>query len=115
MDVEIWHNPRCSKSRTALELLKSRGIEPRVVPYLENPPTPERLQEVLRLLGLGPRDIVRKGEGAYRELGLEEPSLTREALIRALVEHPVLIERPIVIANGRAVVARPPEKALDVL
>ena len=115
MSVEIWHNPRCSKSRTALELLRVTGVEPSVVLYLESPPSVERLDEVLGLLGVGPRDLMRKGEAPYQELGLSDPSLGREALVRALAENPILIERPIVIANGRAVVARPPERALDVL
>jgi arsenate reductase len=114
-DVEIWHNPRCSKSRAALELLNGKGVEPRVVLYLEAPPTPERIDEVLRLLGMDPRALMRKNETPYRELGLDDASLDRAALIRALSEHPILIERPIVVANGRAVVGRPPERVLDVL
>lgn len=114
-DIEIWHNPRCSKSRAALELLTSKGVAPRIVAYLENPPTSERLGEVLALLGLEPRELMRKGEAPYRELGLDDPSLDRATLIRAMVEHPILIERPIVIVTGRAVVGRPPERVLDVL
>ena len=111
----MWHNPRCSKSRTALELLKSRGIEPHVVLYLDEPPDVRRLEEVLGLLGLEPRELMRKGEAPSRELGLDAPAHDRLALVRALAEHPILIERPVVIANGRAVVARPPERALEVL
>jgi len=114
-DVEIWHNPRCSKSRAALELLLSRGVEPRVVLYLEAPPTVERLEEVLALLGVEPRALMRTGEAPYAELGLEAPDTSRADLLRALVEHPILIERPVVIAHGRAVVARPPERAVEVL
>jgi len=114
-DVEIWHNPRCSKSRAALELLMSRGVEPSVVLYLEEPPSAKRIDEVLGLLGLEPRELMRKGEAPYRELGLDAPGLDRAALVRALAEHPILIERPVVIANGRAVVARPPERAIEVL
>jgi arsenate reductase len=114
-DVEVWHNPRCSKSRAALELVRSRGVEPRIVLYLDEPPDARRLEDVLRLLGLEPRELMRKGEAPYRELGLDAPGLDRAALVRALAEHPILIERPIVIANGRAVVARPPERALEVL
>ena len=114
-DVEIWHNPRCNKSRAALELLTSKGLTPRVVAYLESPPTNDRLDQVLAMLGMEPRELMRKGEPPYRELGLDDASLDRGTLIRAMVEHPVLIERPIVIANGRAVVGRPPERVLDVL
>ncbi len=114
-DVEVWHNPRCSKSRAALELVRSRGIEPRVVLYLDEPPDVQRIEEVLRLLAVEPRELMRKGEAPYRELGLDAPTLDRAALVRALVEHPILIERPIIIAHGRAVVGRPPERALEVL
>jgi len=114
-DIEIWHNPRCSKSRAALELLKSRGIEPRVVLYLEATPTAERLEQVLALLGVEPRDLMRKNEAPYRELGLDNPDLGRGNLVRAMVEHPILIERPVVIASKRAVLARPPERAVEVL
>jgi arsenate reductase len=114
-EIEIWHNPRCSKSRAALELLTAKGLAPRVVQYLEDPPTSERLEEVLTMLGLAPRELMRKGEAQYRELGLDDPTLDRATLIRAMVEHPILIERPIAIANGRAVVGRPPERVLDVL
>ena len=114
-EVEIWHNPRCSKSRAALELLTAKGLAPRVVAYLEDPPTSERLDQVLAMLGMQPRELMRKSEPPYRELGLDEASLDRAALIRAMAEHPVLIERPIVIANGRAVVGRPPERVLELL
>jgi arsenate reductase len=114
-DVEIWHNPRCSKSRATLELLRSRGVEPRVVLYLDDPPDVQRLDQVLRLLGLEPRELMRKGEAPYGELGLQAQGLDRAALVRVLAEHPILIERPIVISRGRAVVARPPERAIEVL
>jgi arsenate reductase (glutaredoxin) len=114
-EIEIWHNPRCSKSRAALELLTTEGITPRVVAYLENPPTIERLDQVLTMLGLEPRELMRKSEAPYSELGLDDTSLDRATLIRAMVEHPILIERPIVIANDRAVVGRPPERVRDVL
>src|ERR1041385_6282421 len=114
-EVEIWHNPRCSKSRAALELLTATGVEPRVGEYLETPPSAERIEQVLALLGAEPRDLMRKGEAPYRDLKLDDASVDRVTLIRALVEHPILIERPIVIANGRAVVGRPPERVLDVL
>lgn len=113
--MEIWHNPRCSKSRAALELLKKNGVEPDVVLYLEAPPTVERLEEVLRLLRMEPLDLMRKGQSVYAELGLGDASLTRGVLLKAMVEHPVLIERPIVIAGGRALVARPPERAFEML
>lgn len=113
--VEIWHNPRCSKSRAALELLRSRGVEPHVVLYLDSPPSSERIEQVLELLGIEPRELMRKTEPEYRNLALGEPALARHSLVKALAEHPILIERPIVIANERAVVGRPPERVLELL
>jgi arsenate reductase (glutaredoxin) len=113
--VTLWHNPRCSKSRQALELLRERGLEPRVVEYLKDPPSAQELGRVLKLLGMEPRDLIRKKEPPYRELGLADASMGRDALIAAMVEHPILIERPVVIAGSRAVLARPPGLALALL
>lgn len=113
--VVIWHNPRCSKSRATLELLHERGIEPVVVDYQKNPPGAADIERALQLLGLQPRDLVRKGEPAYIELGLESPRLTRRQLVDAMAAHPILIERPIVFANGKAAIGRPPENVLAVL
>jgi arsenate reductase len=114
-DVEIWHNPGCSKSRAALELLKARGLTPAVVLYLETPPTEARISEILGLLGVEPRALMRRGESMYRELALDAPNVEREALLQAMVYHPELIERPVVIRGEKAVIARPPERALEVL
>jgi arsenate reductase len=112
--VTIWHNPRCSKSRGALEILAGRGVEPEVVRYLEIAPTRAELEEVLRRLGTDdPRVITRAGEDRYHELRLAEAD--RETLLDALVANPVLIERPIVLIGDRAVVARPPERVLELL
>lgn len=107
---EIWHNPRCSKSRQTLERLERAGIAPTVVPYLESPPSKERITEVLRMLGLEhPRALMRTRESVYAELGLAEV-VSADALLDAMVEHPVLIERPVVIRDGaRAILGRPPE------
>ena len=113
--VVIYHNPRCSKSRQTLQLLEARGIEPEVVKYLENPPSAEELARILDLLGMEPRELMRRKEKEYRELGLDNPALTREQLIEAMVQHPRLIERPIVLANGKAALGRPPERVLDIL
>lgn len=113
--VAIWHNPRCSKSRGTLELLHERGIEPTVIDYRENPPDARELSRVLDLLGMQPRDLMRRDESEYTELNLEDPSLTREELIAAMVAHPILIQRPIVIANGKAAIGRPPEAVLGIL
>lgn len=113
--VVIWHNPRCSKSRGTLELLQARGIEPAIVDYQENPPNSAELERALRLLGREPRELMRKGEAMYAELGLDDPHLTRTQLVEAMAAHPVLIERPIVFANGKAAIGRPPEAVLAIL
>ena len=116
MSVVMWHNPRCSKSRQTLALLQEKGIEPEVVKYLETPPTAEELKEVIRMLGLASaRDLVRKKEKEYKELGLDDPARTEDELIAAMVEHPRLIERPVVIHDGKAALGRPPEQVLDIL
>lgn len=115
MSVKIWHNPRCSKSRTTLQLLHDQGIEPEVVLYLQAPPTARELKQVLGLLGIGPRELLRKGEAEYRDLGLSDPALSDAKLIEAMVAHPRLIERPVVVADGKAAVGRPPESVLDIL
>lgn len=119
MPVTIYHNPRCSKSREALELLRRRGREPTVIEYLATPPDATRLKQILNLLGIGPRDLMRTGEAAYKENGLADPALAPEALIAAMVAHPVLIERPIVVVTDedgeRAAIGRPPENVLKIL
>ncbi|MFC4944632.1 arsenate reductase (glutaredoxin) [Pseudonocardia sp. GCM10023141] len=113
-DVTIWHNPRCSKSRGALAELGELGVQPQVVRYLDTAPGRAELENVLRMLGTtDPRAIMRTGEAVYRELGLA--GADREALLDALVAHPVLIERPIVMVGDRAVVARPPERVRELL
>ena len=113
--TRIFHNPRCSKSRQTLELLQQKGIEPVIICYLETPPTEQELLHILDLLGCEPRELMRTKEAEYREQGLDNPDLSREALIRAMANTPKLIERPIVLANGKAAVGRPPENVLDIL
>lgn len=113
--VTILHNPRCSKSRETLALLEARGIEPRIVRYLDEPPSEAELGRILDLLGLEPRALMRSSEAEYRELGLDDPTLGRAELVRAMHAHPRLIQRPIVLANGRAAIGRPPEAVLDLL
>ncbi len=113
--VTIYHNPRCSKSRQTLALLRERGIEPEIVLYLETPPDAATLDRILKLLGREPRELMRRKEAAYKEAGLDDPGLSREALIAAMVAHPILIERPIVLANGKAALGRPPEDVLAIL
>jgi len=111
----IYHNPRCSKSRQTLQLLQAKGIEPEVVLYLETPPSPKALAELLRKLGIGARDLLRSGEDAYKELQLKDKSLSEQQLIDAMVQHPILIQRPIVVKGDRAVLGRPPENVLELL
>jgi len=113
--VTIWHNPRCSKSRGTLELLRERGIEPIVVDYQRHPPDARELSRVLDLLKLEPRELMRRDEAEYARLGLDDPKLTRRQLIAAMAKHSVLIQRPIVFANGRAAIGRPPKAVLTIL
>lgn len=113
--TRIFHNPRCSKSRQTLELLKEQGVEPEIILYLETPPDESELDAILHKLACEPRDLMRTKEKEYTELGLNSPDLSREQLIAAMVAHPRLIERPIVLANGKAAVGRPPENVLSIL
>ncbi|HEB28270.1 MAG TPA: arsenate reductase (glutaredoxin) [Porticoccus sp.] len=113
--VSIYHNPRCSKSRQTLALLEERGIEPEMVLYLETPPDAKALKEVLQKLGISARQLLRKGEDAYKENNLADESLSEDQLIDAMVANPKLIERPIVINGDKAALGRPPEQVLDIL
>ena len=115
MSTTIYYNPKCSKSRQTLELLKENGITPAVIEYLKTPPTAETLKVILGQLGMAPRDLMRKKEDVYGELNLDDPSLSDDALIDAMTKHPILIERPIVLANGKAVLGRPPGQVLEIL
>jgi arsenate reductase len=114
MSVTIFHNPRCSKSRETLKLIEARGVQPKIVEYLKTPPSAAELKSILKKLGLKAADIVRKGEPLYAELGLKDRILDEDALIALLVKHPILIERPIVVAGGKAI-GRPPETVLAIL
>ena len=113
--VKMFHNPRCSKSRATLELLRGRDIEPQIVEYLQTPPTAEELDGILTMLGRQPRELMRKKEAAYLESGADSDKLDRAALIALMVDNPTLIERPIVVNGGKAAVGRPPEDVLDIL
>ncbi len=115
MSVTIYHNSRCSKSRKTLELLKENNIEPTIVEYLKTPPTAQQLKEILAQLALSPRDLMRKKEDEYSEYGLDDSSLSDDQLIDYMVKYPILIERPIVISNGKAVIGRPPENILEII
>ena len=111
----LMHNPRCSKSRAALALLEARGVAFEVRPYLERPPTRGELRTLLAQLGIGARGLLRSGEAEYDALGLADPSLDDAALIDAMAAHPRLIERPVFVHGGRAVIGRPPERVLELL
>ena len=115
MTITIYHNPKCSKSRQTLELLQQNGITPTIIEYIKTPPTAKTLKEILSQLGLAPRDLMRKKETIYSESKLDNPSLSDDALIDFMTQHPILIERPIVLANGKAALGRPPEQVLDIL
>lgn len=115
MSIKIYHNPRCSKSRQTLQLLKDNQVEPEVVEYLKTPPSREELEQLLDMLGLEPRELMRTKEKEYREQGLDNPELSRDQLIDAMLATPKLIERPIVIKDGKATIGRPPERVLELL
>lgn len=113
MTVTIYHNPRCGKSRETLKLLEDRGVTPEIIEYLTSPPSEMRLKEILKMLGKGPREILRKKEAA--EAGIDADSMTDSQLIAAMVKNPIIIERPIVVAGKKAALGRPPENVLTLL
>jgi arsenate reductase len=113
--VRIYHNPRCSKSRATLQLLKDQGLDPQVIEYLDTPPDAKTIRNLLKKLNFSARDLLRKGEQEYRELGLADESLEDEQIIQAMVSHPRLMERPIVETERGARIGRPPESVLEVL
>ena len=115
MSVTIFHNPKCSKSRQTLGLLGDQGVTPTVIEYLKTPPTAEQLKEILALLGMGPRELMRKKEAVYAEFDFGNASLSDDELINFMIKHPILIERPIVLANGKAALGRPPEQVLEII
>ena len=113
--IKIYHNPRCSKSRETLELLKSNGVDPEVVLYLETPADAATLRELLQMLGMSSaRELMRQKEDLYKSLNLADKNLSEDALIQAMVENPKLMERPIVVAKGQARIGRPPEQVLEI-
>ena len=115
MAVTIFHNPRCSKSRQTLALLEAHGVKPKIVEYHNTPPDRATLIALLRKLGMPARELVRRTEPEYAELGLGAPDVTEDALLDALAAHPKLIERPIVVVGRRARIGRPPEAVLEIL
>ena len=115
MKVQILHNPRCSKSRATLQILEEHGIEPEIILYQNTPPDADQLTSILGKLNMQPRQLIRKGQSEYKEMGLDNKQLSDEHLIAAMLKAPILIERPIVLANGKAAIGRPPESVLEIL
>ena len=115
MTVKIYHNPRCGKSRQTLQLLKEQGIDLEIIEYLKSPPSAEELNDILQKLGMEPRELMRKKETEYKTSGLDDNTLDRHSLINGMVNNPILIERPIVVANDKAAIGRPPEAVLAIL
>jgi arsenate reductase len=113
--LTIYHNPRCSKSRQTLALLEENGVDANVVHYLDTPPEPERIRELLKLLGISARELLRSKEAPYQALGLDDPQTSDATLIAAMSANPILIERPIVASADRAVIGRPPENVLSLI
>jgi len=113
--VILYHNPRCRKSRQALALLQQHGITPEIIEYLEKPPSKSQLKRILKMLQYKPRELMRRKEPLYRQLALDNPALTQEELVNAMVANPTLIERPIVVVGERAALGRPPENIVEIL
>ena len=115
MTTTIYHNPRCTKSRETLQMLQGRDLDLDIVTYLDTPPDAETLSNILELLGLQPRQLMRRHQTEYKALGLDDESLSRQALIDAMIANPILIERPIVLHNGKAAIGRPLQQVEDIL
>ena len=115
MTTKIYHNPRCSKSRQTLALLNENEMDVEIIEYLKTPPSRKELTGIIKMLGIKPRDLLRKGEKEYKEAGLNNMELSDNEIIDAMLEHPKLIERPIVIKDGQARIGRPPELILEIV
>lgn len=115
MAIVIYHNPRCMKSRQTMKLLQDKGVKPQVIEYLQTPPSTAELKDLLAKLGIAPRQLLRKGEAPYKSLKLADAQLSDSAIIKAMADHPVLIERPIVVNGKKAALGRPPESVLKIL
>lgn len=113
--LTIYHNPRCSKSRASLSMLEEKGLNPTIIKYLETPPDRQELTEILDKLGIPAEQLVRKGEALFKELGLEDKTLSNDEWIELLVQNPRLIERPIVVHNNKAAIGRPIERVIEIL
>jgi len=115
VEITLYHNPRCSKSRQTLELLTQNNVNPTIVEYLQAPPTHQQLDSILRGLDMQPRDLMRKGQSEYKELNLDDNTLSRDQLIDVMIKNPILIERPILVAGDEIAIGRPPENVLTIL
>ncbi|MBL0899805.1 MAG: arsenate reductase (glutaredoxin) [Reyranella sp.] len=115
MTVTIWHNPRCSKSRQTLDLLKSKGLEPKVREYLKEPPSKAEVEKLLDQVDGDPKELIRDGEAEFKALKLKKADLSRTDIVKAIVAHPMLLQRPVVVKGTRAAIGRPPEAVLAVL
>ncbi|WP_087143568.1 arsenate reductase (glutaredoxin) [Crenothrix polyspora] len=115
MRIKIYHNPRCSKSRQTLQLLTARGIDVEIIEYLKTPPSVDELDDILQKLGLEPRQLMRQKQAEYQQNNLDDVTLDKLSLLAFMVKYPVLIERPIVVANGKAALGRPPEAVISIL
>ena len=115
MTVTIWHNPRCTKSRQTLELLKSKGVEPTIREYLKEPPSKAEVEKLISLVGGDPRDLIRDGEDEFKALKLRKADLTKADIAKAIAAHPILLQRPIVVKGPHAAIGRPPEAVLPLL
>jgi arsenate reductase len=115
LKVQILHNPSCSKSRATLQILEENNVEPEIILYQETPPDVDQLTSILKKLGMKPRELMRKGQSEYKEMGLNNEQLSDSELIEAMIKAPILIERPIVLANNKASIGRPPESVLEIL
>lgn len=114
-DVTIYINPKCTKCRLSLELLEEKNVQANIIEYLDTPPSKKQLSDILDLLHLEPRELMRTFEAPYKEHNLDNESLSRDELIQAMIDNPILIERPIVINGNKATIGRPPEKILEIL
>ncbi len=115
MAIVIYHNPRCTKSRETMKLLEDNGIKPKVIEYLKTPPSAAELKELVSKLGITPRQLLRKAEAPYKDLKLADEKLSDAAIIKAMADNPILIERPIVVNGKKAALGRPPEAVLNIL
>lgn len=115
MSVIIYHNPMCSKSRATLDILQTKNIDVKIVKYLETPPTEQELKDILDMLHLAPQDLMRKNEAEYKQAGLDRNDLSVEEQIKRMIQYPKVIERPIVVNNGKAIIGRPPEGVENIL